>query len=147
MKSTYRFASGPPRTAGFTLIEVLVAVLVLSIGLLGLAGLQTASLRNNNSAYMRSQAAILAYDMADRMRSNRDAAITGGYDLSLTNSYSGSGSIAADDLTQWMATLTSILPAGQGEVDRTASAVTVTVQWDDTRGAEAPVTFSVETEL
>ncbi|NOS87695.1 MAG: type IV pilus modification protein PilV [Methylococcaceae bacterium] len=56
---------------GFTLIEVLVAMVVLSIGLLGLAGLQATSLKSNQSAYHRSQATQLAYEMADRMRANR----------------------------------------------------------------------------
>ncbi len=55
---------------GFTLIEVLIAMLVLAVGLLGLAGLQATSLRNNQSAYNRSQATQLAYDLADRMRAN-----------------------------------------------------------------------------
>ena len=55
---------------GFTLIEVLIAMLVLAVGLLGLAGLQATSLKNNQSAYNRSQATQLAYDMADRMRAN-----------------------------------------------------------------------------
>lgn len=59
---------------GFTLIEVLVAMVVLSIGLLGLAGLQATSLKSNQSAYHRSQATQLAYEMADRMRANREYA-------------------------------------------------------------------------
>ena len=59
------------RSQGFTLIEVLIAIIVLSIGLLGLAGLQLTSLRNSNSAYTRSQAVILSYDIVDRIRANR----------------------------------------------------------------------------
>ena len=58
------------KNAGFTLIEVLIAMVVLAVGLLGLAGLQATSLRNNLSAYNRSQATQLAYDLADRMRAN-----------------------------------------------------------------------------
>jgi len=58
---------------GFTLIEVLIAVVVLSIGLLGLAGLQTAGLHSNQSANLRTQATLLAYDMIDRMRASRSA--------------------------------------------------------------------------
>ena len=58
------------KNTGFTLIEVLIAMLVLAVGLLGLAGLQATSLKNNQSAYNRSQATQLAYDIADRMRSN-----------------------------------------------------------------------------
>lgn len=61
-----------PRSAqGFTLLEVLIAVVVLSVGLLGLARLQTAGLRQNHSAFMRSQATMLAYDIIDRMRTNK----------------------------------------------------------------------------
>ncbi len=56
---------------GFTLLEILVAVLVLSIGLLGIAGLQVTGLRFNHSAYARTQATLLAYELADRMRANR----------------------------------------------------------------------------
>src|SRR5574343_439121 len=59
---------------GFTLIEVLIAMLVLAIGLLGLATLQTYSLRSNLSAYTRGQATQLLYDMSDRMRANSSLA-------------------------------------------------------------------------
>lgn len=55
---------------GFSLLEVLIALLVLSLGLLGLAGLQTFSLRFNHQSYERTQATMLIYDMADRMRTN-----------------------------------------------------------------------------
>lgn len=58
------------KQGGFTLIEVLVSALVLSIGLVGVAGLQAFSLKNNQSSFMRSQATSLAYDLADRMRAN-----------------------------------------------------------------------------
>lgn len=58
------------RQSGFTLLEVLVAIVVLSLGLLGLAGLQAASLRNNQTAYYRGIATQQAYDMADRLRAN-----------------------------------------------------------------------------
>jgi type IV pilus assembly protein PilV len=56
--------------SGFTLIEVLIAMLVLSVGLLGLAGIQARSLKNNVSAHNRAQAIQLAYDIADRIRAN-----------------------------------------------------------------------------
>jgi type IV pilus assembly protein PilV len=63
-----------PKQGGFSLIEVLIAVLVFSVGLLGLAGLQAISLKNVHSAYLRTQATFLAYDMIDRMRANKNAA-------------------------------------------------------------------------
>lgn len=60
----------PTRTSGFTMVEFLVSIVVLSIGLIGLAGLQLTSLRDNTRAYMRSQASILTSDLADRVRAN-----------------------------------------------------------------------------
>lgn len=61
------------RQAGFTLIEILVTIVILSIGLLGIAGMQASSLRNNHAAYTKTQAANLAMDMADRIRANPGA--------------------------------------------------------------------------
>ena len=55
---------------GFTLIEVLISMVILAIGLLGLAGIQMMGLQNNLSSYHRGQATLLVYDMADRMRTN-----------------------------------------------------------------------------
>ena len=55
---------------GFTLLEVLVAVLIFSLGLMGLAGLLAVSVKTNHAAYMRTQATFLAQGMADRMRAN-----------------------------------------------------------------------------
>lgn len=66
------------RGAGFSLVEVLVAVLVLSIGLLGLAGLQIASVRANDSARLRTQATLAAYDLADRLRADPASLFAGG---------------------------------------------------------------------
>lgn len=71
-----------PNHRGFSLIEVLVALLVLSIGLLGLAALQTTSLQYNSESYFRTQATFLAYDIIDRMRANNTAVVDGGtYDV------------------------------------------------------------------
>lgn len=57
-------------TRGFTLLEVLIALLIFSLGLLGLAGLMVVSVKTNQSAYLRTQASFLAQSMADRMRAN-----------------------------------------------------------------------------
>lgn len=58
------------RNRGFTLLEVLIAVLIFTLGLLGVAGLMVLSVRTNHSAYLRTQASFIAQGMADRMRSN-----------------------------------------------------------------------------
>ena len=57
--------------SGFTLLEVLITLIVLSVGLLGLAGLQTMSLRNNHDAYLRNQATIQANDLVERLRGSK----------------------------------------------------------------------------
>lgn len=122
---------------GATLIEVLVAMVVLAIGLLGLAGLQATSVQSNYSAYYRSQATILAADITDRMRANRNAAIAGGYTLSeLKSAHSSTTSRADKDLNEWLAQV-SQLPSGKAQIARDGATgiVTVTITWDDTRGS------------
>lgn len=62
-------------TRGFTLIEVLVALLILAVGLLGTASLMLLSMKSNQNASQRTQASLLAYDLAERMRMNRTVAV------------------------------------------------------------------------
>lgn len=134
---------------GFTLLEVLVAILVLSIGLLGLAGLMASSLKNSHSAYQRTQATWLAYDALDRMRANRQVALAQGYDLALGETPGGSG-LAATDLSEWDTALTDTLPAGDGSISVAAGGVVkIIVQWNDTRGTGGGATqqFRVDTQL
>lgn len=81
MLANLKFKSNRNSQSGFTLLEVLITLIVMAIGLLGLAGLQVVSLRNNHGAYLRSQAITQSYDIVDRMRANADQ--TAAY--SLTN--------------------------------------------------------------
>ena len=69
------------RVAGFSLVEVLVAVVLLSIGLLGLAKLQFWGVRHTGSAYFRTQATQIANEMAERLRANPGGVATGAYNL------------------------------------------------------------------
>ena len=55
---------------GFTLLEALIAVVIIAIGLLGLSGMQMISLRNTNEGFLRTQATASAHDMAERIRAN-----------------------------------------------------------------------------
>jgi len=118
---------------GMTLVETLVALVVLSIGLLGVAGLQMASLRSNHSAHLRSQGTALAYDIIDRMRANRNAALGGAYDVALGANVAGA-TMAAIDVTAWKAAVAAALTNGDGSIARNGNIFTVTIQWDDTRG-------------
>ena len=61
--------------AGFTIVEVLVALVVLSVGMLGIAGLYVVTLQSGGTAIYRTQAVNLASDMADRIRANRNAGV------------------------------------------------------------------------
>ncbi len=121
------------RQAAFTLIEVLISVVILSIGLLGLAGLQTTGLKSNNSAYLQSQASIHANDIIERMRANRTAALDADYnitDTTTTPTSDSSSSIADQDLTEWR-TLVSTLPSGTSSVTNNSGQVTVVISWND----------------
>jgi len=117
---------------GVSLVEVLVAVVVLSIGLLGLAGLQASGMRVGQSSIHRSQAAQLAYDILDRMRANRAAVAS--YVLALNDAAPTGTTVPERDLQDWRLRLRA-LPGGTGSVVVNGSEVTIVIQWDDTRGA------------
>ncbi|MCP5434020.1 MAG: type IV pilus modification protein PilV [Chromatiaceae bacterium] len=128
--------------AGFTLLEVLVALVVLSVGLLGLSGLQTTSLRNNHSAFLRSQATIVTHDIIDRMRANRDSARNGNYDIAYASSPTSTSctgtcsalQVAQMDVEEWR-DYVERLPGGESEldVDGTSNVATIKVRWADAR--------------
>lgn len=136
---------------GSSLIEILVSVLVLSIGLLGVASLQAVGVKNNNSAYMRTQANVLAADILDRMRVNRTVALAGGYQVAVGTATIASGNtIANNDVSSWKTTMSTVLPDGDGSIDACGGGVcAVTVQWRDGQadGSFATESISVETRL
>jgi type IV pilus assembly protein PilV len=128
-----RLASTHP--PGFSLLEVLVGLIILAVGLLGLAGLQMVSLRQNNEAYIRSQATLQAYDILDRMRANRQYALDGEYAIDY-GEQAGTNTPAAvkDDLDLWKNALNATLPGpGDGRVVMTNSTlVAVSIRWNET---------------
>jgi type IV pilus assembly protein PilV len=114
-----------PPQRGFSLVEALVALLVLSIGLLGIAGLFVESVRNSRTALLRTQAINLVGDMADRIRANATARAA--YDIDLYGGAPGErncapapdsagdncsmAALAEDDLARWVAAVRAALPA------------------------------------
>lgn len=132
---------------GFTLVEVLVAVVILSIGLLAVAGMQTNSMRSSNNALYRSQAVLGAEDIMDRMRANRAAARAGDYIITLAQNPGDVGShvnMVLTDLQEWRAALAANLPVGNGSIVTNGNVVTVTIQWRDSFGQDTVV---METRL
>lgn len=141
----------PGTARGFGLIEVLVAVLILSIGLLGLASLQTNGMRFNHTSYLRTQATVLTYDIVDAMRANRGAAgkaetaLGGAYQNVYTDGPPTGSSIAEADLRNWKTLLVTLLPGGRGQVSQNGTLFTIDVEWTERGGA--PTVFSLVTSL
>lgn len=140
------------RSAGLTMVEILIALLVISIGLLGVAGLHAMSLRNNYDALMRSHASALASDIIDRMRANAAAVVEeGDYDDIAADpppAVDEDSSQALVDVHDWKETLLVQLPEGNGTidviVDGTSKRVRVEVLWGE-RGDT--ISFVTETEI
>ena len=160
------------KNTGFTLIEVLIAMLVLGVGLLGLAGLQATGLRNSQSAYNRSQATELAYDMADRMRANDPinepdhtnvlAAYIAGVPVANANCKNTTGCSATDmaknDLYEWNCAvaggcqnntppIAAALPGGAGAIAVAAGVFTITISWTDKNNNGVPVSTTFQTSF
>lgn len=137
---------------GFTLVEVLVALVVLSIGLLGIASLQLSSLRWNNGAAKRSQATLLAYDILDRMRANPAAARSSEYSTGGTP-----GTIATADLNAWASNIVAAMgPGATGTVGvpnatGTTAWFLITITWIDSNDPNDPnagaLTFRLRSQL
>ena len=141
------------KTNGFTIIEVLITMVILSIGVLGLGLLQLTEMQNTQGGYLRSQAAILAYDIIDSMRANVPAVTAGNYGLAFTaptpaavDCYGLAANcttqqMASSDLNRWRTVLAAYMPSGNGQIttvlNATTTQVTVSVQWFDTFTAES----------
>jgi len=135
------------KSKGFTLLEVLISMIILSIGLLGLLGLQSTSLKFTHSSYQRTQATSLAYSILDRIRTNRKLALsTTAYSLpigatpptatSCDLTVCDPSSLAAHDLYEWYTSVDNILPNAQVGVainDFTTGTrlYVITISWDD----------------
>ena len=137
------------RQDGVTLVEVMVALLILGVGLLGIMGMQTTALQHNQQAYLYSQANFAIQDIAERMRANPESA-----DEYQTNLADGAPSVDAEacvsaacdtgeladwDLKLWKDFLAKALPEGKGAIDRVGDEYEITVEFDDSRGEQDPL--------
>jgi type IV pilus assembly protein PilV len=137
---------------GMTLLEVLVSLVIIAIGLLGIAAMLLLANKANNSSYAKQQAVQSVYNIFDRIRANYQAAINGNYSISniggngypttlsppsmMCNSTACNPSqLASYDTWYWLSNDVSRLPNGSGSITTATGAagtvITVTVQWDD----------------
>lgn len=125
--------------SGSSLLEVMIAVLVLSTGMLGVAAMQSTSLRNSQSAFQRSQAIVLTYAITDAMRANVASARVNAYNLALPSTGctvpSAGASLASRDLNAWVSSIqTTMGTSACGSVACASSVCQITVRWNDEAG-------------
>lgn len=117
------------QSKGFTMLEVLISIVIIAFGLLGVAGLQAYSLKNNHNASLRLTATALAADMIDRMRTNHDGVATleyhkpnsADYQTAVATCLTAGGAcshaqLATHDRFEWQTRIAAALPNGQGIV-------------------------------
>lgn len=140
------------KNRGFSLVEVMVAMVIFSIGLLGLAGLQSLGVTNNQTAYFRTIAMQQAYNMADRMRDNITGVDAGNYDNITPANTPASGAftncltasctttqLATFDHYEWNTNNSTELPAGRGSVERVGNQFVICVMWNELKLASPSV--------
>src|SRR5438874_11408845 len=144
-----RMQQRPARPRGFTMIEMLVALVVLAVGMLGVASLFGISLHAGSSAITRMQAVNLATDLADRIRANRragDAPNNAYGGAAADNGCTGAGAVsctpaqmAADDLYHWQRQLSRAIAGGTATgtvvvTPGTPQTYTILVSWTEKTG-------------
>lgn len=139
---------------GAGLIEVMIAVLVLSIGMLGMTGLQAWALRNSQSAHERGMVVVQTHFIADAMRADRVNAINGQYDIDVDDTTPTGTTFAVTAIKEWRESLQQTLgPSASGGIDCDGPICVITVQWSDGRGTRDvsdttdTQTFQTEVEL
>lgn len=131
---------------GFSIIEVLVAALILSIGMLGLAGLQMRTLRNNQSALERGIAVVETHAIADALRGDRVNATNHLFDIALAAAAPAGATFAQTVVAGWRANLIAELgAAATGSIACNGAVCTIVIRWDDSRGTGGDVAQLVTT--
>lgn len=127
----------PKTQKGLSLVESMIALLVISIGLLGIAALQLTAMGQNSSALNHSQAVWIAYNMTDRIRANLPEYLNyngidtnNAYSQECLNTNCSNAQMLVADATDWQ-TLVGTLPGGRGIIGSNADGLLVTVMWDD----------------
>jgi type IV pilus assembly protein PilV len=129
-----RMKSRHPQS-GVSLIEVMISVLIVSLGLLGAAALQATALRNNQGSYERTQTSILTQGIFDAMRANLVGVNANNYNTAgYICTAPDAASLAGSDIARWINNLQTQIHSGAcGSISCAAGACTVGVRWDDSR--------------
>ena len=157
MSRPLQLGVGHHRQHGVGMIEVLIAIVVVALGVLSISRMQTSMVRANQSALLRSEVSIQVYNMLDRLRSDRQAALNGVYDRGFDDARPSTTAcedlpdyvnltLPVNETMEWLCALEK-LPAGAGSIDTSGTIVTVAVRWDDSRGEEAAEVFTAVSEL
>lgn len=151
--SSNNFSHNQPRpsfgAAGFTLLEVMVALMVLAVGALGIAAMQLRGLQYNHDAYLRSQISVLAYDMSDRMRLNRALATSyaSTYTVPVSAPTGCQTELAtpANDLVCWQTQLSNALPPGStADIVLAGGEYTIDIAWTDRDGSPRSIEYTFQ---
>ena len=142
LNSKYVYPASRTVHAGMGLLEVVISIAVLSVGLLGVAHMQAVGTFSVERSYQRSQATVLAYDIADRMRANPGSA--GSYLSSVleaadatvqtgcrTTTGCSLAQMVQNDLYEWNLALQAALPGAVGTITQSDATFTVAISWDD----------------
>lgn len=138
------------KNQGFALMEVLVTMVIMAIGMLGIASMLILAHKANTSSYLKQQATQISYNIIDRMRANRQAAINGSYNVNNLSSgvptlpstptdcrttQCNAALLATYDVWYWLAREVNLLPNGSASIATAVNAgntiVTVIIQWND----------------
>ena len=139
------FLANARRARGMTLIEVMIAVLLLSFGLMGMLGLKLAGLKSTGMSNARAAASVCAADILDRLRANPVRALAGAYTIGLADAAPATPTgVAQVDLAQWRQRVRDNLPSGSGSVAVAADrSVRIVLQWSErVEQTAAPRTLS-----
>jgi len=149
------------RQQGMSLLEILVAIVIIAIALFGTASLQMSAMRLGQGGVFRSHAVFLAQDIAERMESNAAGAIAGSYVVALTSTPPAvnttcettactQAALATYDVAQWANTVSATLPQSSWSIAQTVagtpSTYTIVVSWTDRRTKTSDTTVSAIAE-
>ena len=143
------------KQSAFTLLEVMIAMVIFAIGLLGIAGLQAAAMSNNQISFSRTIAIQSAYDMADRVRNNRGvnyAAVVGSAAPNCMTSNCTENEMASFDRYEWEQSMGSgdsslKLINAVGFISLTGTTYTISVAWDETKGNLIPTSCTTPANI